>query len=443
MKKSIIMRINFVLFLVLLVSFTTMNVITIKYYKYSMLNSLGVNKEAVANLTSHTTVLLIGMAIGFAVILMAVLGVFIFKFVAEPIKHLSNNMKKMAEYDLTSDNGDYLIKLSNREDEIGVLSNSYETMRQNLVSLVNEVNAIGHELDNHAELLSSASISSSEMANQLSSTVNEVASGATNQADEIAEGDRQISQLSEMIQQMQIGMEHLTHTTQEVSTLKDTGLKALNTVIENSNKNNENSKKVHQVILETSEQTNRIKDASAQIRDIASQTNLLALNASIEAARAGDAGRGFAVVATEIGTLAVATNDLTATIESIIQDLVEKMKITVSMIDNMEQSTITESENVNNTETQFERIAEHISKMTTICSRLDEFTHQMNQNREAIVQMVSNLSAISEENAACMEEAAAAVEEQAQSVEAVSDTSQQVASLSSQLTSHIEQFVIE
>lgn len=378
----------------------------------------------------------------FTILLLIVLTLVIYLLIIKPIKFIGNNISRMANYDLTPDRTGRIGKYCRYKDEIGMISNDFEAMRTSITKLVAQITSVIQELTGQADSLSSVSESVADTSDQLSQTVNEVANGATTQAQETADGGAQVANLGTLIETVQENMNILNEATNQVSTLKDQGLDALKIVISNTEENNNASARVHEVIMETNQQTARIKEASAQISEIAAQTNLLALNASIEAARAGEAGRGFAVVATEIGNLANETNTLTAKIQEIIGDLIQKMELAVSVISSMQKSAKIQADSVADTGKKFNLIAENIQDMEMRCKKLNESTSAMEESKNNIIGVVNNLSAISEENAACMEEAAASVEEQNRSIRSVSESSHQVTSLAETLTEEIHLFTL-
>ena len=390
--------------------------------------------------SSQTRVLM--TAVACSIFLLIILSIFISLLVVKPIKVIADNISRMAKYDLTEDSTGIIKKYCKRSDEIGEISVDFEAMRTSIIKLVEEITTVINELSNQSESLSSVSEYVAQMGNQLSVTVNEVANGATNQAMETAEGQEQVAQLSKLIEIVEENMQVLNEATKDVNQIKDKGVEALEKVVVSTEKSSSNSARVHQVIMETSQQTEKIKEASVQIRDIAEQTNLLALNASIEAARAGEAGRGFAVVATEIGNLANGTNEMTVKIEEIINDLVSKMELAVSVIDEMQNGAKEQAECVSDTRDKFNLISDNIQNMELRCKELEDSTDKMEASKNVIVEIVSNLSAISQENAACMEEAAASVEEQAKCIDTVSDSSHHVSNLAEKLSEEIHYFKI-
>ena len=252
----------------------------------------------------------------------------------------------------------------------------------------------------------------------------------------------QVGKLSDLIENVEENMGRLFEAAGSVETIEHQGVEVLDVLVDKTSANNENSKLVHRVMEETSGQADKIKGASEQIRGIASQTNLLALNASIEAARAGEAGRGFAVVATEIGNLAQETNLLTNEIEAVVHELLDKMKEAVENIALMEQTTVEQSESVEQTRSKFEEITSTILQMEQKCNVLADSTKEMKESRKNIIDVINDLSALSEENAACMEEASASVNLQNTSITKLATSGQEVAVLAEALNQEIEKFTI-
>lgn len=401
-----------------------------------------VDEGTISQIVKSSIIKEILLSVTVAILFLILISVLIYLLIIRPVKVLSGEISRIAHYDLSENKNATVEKLHKRKDEMGAISNDFEAMRGSIVELVKEILYVSEQMTAQAESLSEMSGRASEMGVQLSQTVNEVANGATSQAQEVTEGELQVAKLSEIIELVHENMDTLNESAKDAKTLEAEGVTSLETVVDHAERNHQNSSKIYDVIMETNRQTKRIQEASAQIREIASQTNLLALNASIEAARAGEAGRGFAVVATEIGNLAGGTNELTGNIEEIIQDLVKKMEEAVQMIDSMQEAAKEQSVSVADTRNKFMLIEENLLKMENNCASLDKSIGQIEESRNVIVGMISNLSAISEENAACMEEAAASVEEQSRSIETVSGTSKKVAELADKLNHQIGKFVI-
>lgn len=377
-----------------------------------------------------------------AVIVIILLIVGIRLMLLAPISALAPEIQQMAQYNLTMKNRTLIERYAKRPDEIGLISTSFLNMQEKLTAMIANIHNVAEKMMGQSEELSGICTEVSDSSSQLSKTVEDVAAGATTQAQQTTEGSVQVGKLSDLIENVEENMGRLFEAAGSVETIEHQGVEVLDVLVDKTSANNENSKLVHRVMEETSGQADKIKGASEQIRGIASQTNLLALNASIEAARAGEAGRGFAVVATEIGNLAQETNLLTNEIEAVVHELLDKMKEAVENIALMEQTTVEQSESVEQTRSKFEEITSTILQMEQKCNVLADSTKEMKESRKNIIDVINDLSALSEENAACMEEAAASVNLQNTSITKLATSGQEVAVLAEALNQEIAKFTI-
>jgi methyl-accepting chemotaxis protein len=195
-------------------------------------------------------------------------------------------------------------KLLGRKDEIGVIANGIQDMKEALKHLVLSIKNESDNIENKvADAMNNMQILNSNF-ESVSATTEELAAGM----EETAAMSHAMTVTSQEI-------EKAVHSIAERSQEGAVAAREISVRAEQTQMNvNIAQKKAFEVFVNTREQLEKAIEASQvvdqihllseAIMQITDQTNLLALNAAIEAARAGEAGKGFAVVADEIRKLA-------------------------------------------------------------------------------------------------------------------------------------------
>ncbi|TCT12988.1 methyl-accepting chemotaxis sensory transducer with Cache sensor [Natranaerovirga pectinivora] len=357
--------------------------------------------------------------------------------ITKPIVGVTKYAQKIADLDISEAITENIV---NRKDEIGTLGKAFQSVTNNLSDFIKQVVENAQQLAAASQELTATSQQSAESAEEVAKTIEEIADGASEQAKDTEKGADSISELGELIEKDINNIRKLNESTTQVTKLKDEGLSTIKELIEKTAINKKSSREVYGMIINTNESAEKIEMASKMIRNIAEQTNLLALNAAIEAARAGESGRGFAVVADEIRKLAEQSNDFTSDIEEAIKDLTTKTHHAVGTMGEVEKNVEIQAESVSITTEKFEGISSALEEMKNIINLVNESGKDMDNKKNDIINIIQNLSAISEENAAGTQEVAASVEEQTAAMDQIASSSEELARLAEEMNRSVTRF---
>ena len=253
-------------------------------------------------------------------------------------------------------------------DFVGIL-NSFMLFEESMAETIKGIQRVSDEVSSAAE--------------QVASSSNELADGATNQAAVVEELTATVAGVAEQVESNSQSAKQISSRVGNLGEAISESNSKMQEMVASMNDINEASNEIDKII--------------ATINEIASQTNLLALNASIEAARAGEAGKGFAVVANQVNLLADQSAKAAKESAVLIETSVRAVKKGMTIADE--------------TATQLEEVAGS-SKMITeevtdIADTLEQQTAEIKQINEGIEQIndvVQTNSATSQECAAASQQ---------------------------------------
>lgn len=241
-----------------------------------------------------------------------------------PLGFVERAIVRLGNLDLTKSRE--LDRYLGHKNEVGILADKIETLRQALVEIVGVLNDCSESVNVSSQSIHSNTGELSDYITDNMATTQQLAAG--------------IESTNEIVFDLNEKVEHINTMLETVASLIQDGAEKSQELLDSSSNIEKTSKESYESSLVSikrnrthiQEATSKLRGLSeinslvADIMGVAEETNLLSLNASIEAARAGEAGRGFAVVASEIGSLAKDSSETASRIDGICGNVNENIR---------------------------------------------------------------------------------------------------------------------
>ena len=399
----------------------------------------GAPKAGVDAKISSASRIIIVIAVVF-VLAACLIAIFISNGIISAIKSTQEVVGKLSAGDLTTKVDR---KILSRKDELGAVGRDIQDFIKRMREIISNIQNSANGVNTSGEELESMAGQTSASADEIASAVDDISRGSVSQAEDVETAAERVSEMGSLIEEIVGNIKTLNETSLEMQKAGEDSERIIKELSESNDMTVEAIVEVQKNVQATDESVKKISEALNLIVNIASQTNLLSLNASIEAARAGEAGRGFAVVATEIQNLSEESNKSANTIGEIINILAQDSENSIRVMENVMVRLKETQEKLNETKNRFADVSQGIVTSRGGTDTINGQALDCDSARSQVVDVVSNLSAISEENAASTQQTTASMQELNATINLLAQSAASLKEMANELNSETQFFKIE
>ncbi|MCT4631994.1 MAG: methyl-accepting chemotaxis protein [Firmicutes bacterium] len=354
---------------------------------------------------------------------------------------LLRKIRKLTEVMNKSKTGNLKGRFSYKgKDEINELGSDYNDMIKSISILIANTKVVIQEIFESSEELKENSKSASSSSEEMAVSVDDIAGGASMQAEGAEVCMTIASNLEKEMDKIDRVRISMIEDSQSTSGVNEKGQ---DLVMELKNKNDLNSmgiETINKAVTELDQNSKDIESILGVIESISEQTSLLALNASIEAARAGEHGRGFGVVAEEIRKLADQSNKATKEIKDIVYGISEKSGKAINIMEDVNLRNTDQNTAVENVMEAFKEIADAVNHMAGQIENMDQGLSEVGKIRVELINNIQNIASVSQQTSASVQQINASAEEQTGIIDGVSLSATKLNEISLELEKEINKF---
>jgi len=328
-------------------------------------------------------------AIGFGIVILVILSWWIATGISNPLSTLGRHMHEVAA------SGD-LGRPARIESgaEIGAIAHAFNTLTRSFGNIIKGV-AGGSQ-----QILGASA--------QLTQSIQRIQQSSALQSDAAASTAATVEQISQSLASTTQGLQQLAGFADQSRQLTRDGRGVVDLAAREMALIADSVTTSAQAVDKLGEESRRISDIVAVIREIADQTNLLALNAAIEAARAGETGRGFAVVADEVRKLAERTAQSTQEISLMISSIQGQTQQAVSGIRQVSDMALKGVTLANQAGEAVSRIDDSVGEVSQVVADIAQAAEEQHKASNDIVSHMEKISREAQENTSAIDVVSAA-----------------------------------
>ena len=384
-------------------------------------------KELTEEVNSQNRIILktIWVCLGASLLLVFTLTFVASNILTKPIMKITEKASAVAKSDLTVS-----VDIKSN-DEIGILSQAFVHMTNNLKNIIRVLNRdaslLAHITQGFKESINQVATSNE----QIAATIEEIASGSQEQVIHITSAKGIIENILNEMLNISLNANEASSISIQAGEYASSGNKIINEALRQMVNINDAIVKSANTIKELGEYSENILSITNIIKGIADQTDLLAINAAIEAARAGEVGRGFAVVAQETRKLAVQSLKATEEIGQIVSGIKKQIEESIEVSETGILQADGGMKIMKNVSETFDNILTNSQRLISKISMVSKSTGKVVNENDVVSNALNNIV-----------EVAASIEEQNALSSEMASVVSKIAEISAGLYQIIEQFKI-